>query len=131
MYTRQKRYSSESAFVPSAPTPEVRVPINYSGVAFDRGFVRQERPDPIEDIPHGEEPPPLSTPSAASCFPDADPEPQEASPCESETPSRPEAPSRSDTGFDSEDLLIIGIALLLLNGDLSSDAIWLLMLLLF
>lgn len=125
MYTRQKRYSSESAFVPSTPPPEVRVPINYSGVAFDGGLVRQAAPEPIEDTPPRGEPPPLNTPSAASCFPDAEPEPKETPPCE------PEMPQNHDTGFDSEDLLIIGIALLLLNGDLSSDAIWLLMLLLF
>lgn len=125
MYTRQRRYSSESAFVPSAPQPEVRVPLNYSGVAFDGGLVRPSSGDELAEPPLHDDPPTLSTPSAASCFPDAerDTEPTSA--------SEPEAHSKPETGFDSEDLLIIGIALLLLNGELSADAIWLLMLLLF
>lgn len=110
---------------------EVRLPENYSGCAFPRDAVQKPSAAP----PHYDPPPikkPLTDPPPAASESPEDPSETQAEPCAKEIPTPPARPSLSvPLGMDFDQLLILGLILLLLHGGEDSEIVLWLVLLLF
>ena len=95
-----------------------RLPEHYSGCAFRQG--REDRP-PIS-VPFSEAPPPPPSP----CPPPSPPQPQEKPSCDLFGGVLPALPG----GLESDELLLIGLILLLARSGEGSDVLpWLALLL--
>lgn len=99
-----------------------RLPEHYSGCAFRQG--REDRP-PIS-VPFSETPPPPPPPPPSLCPPPPPPKPQEKPSCDLFGGVLPALPG----GLESDELLLIGLILLLARSGEGSDVLpWLALLL--
>lgn len=130
MYSRQKKYQSEPARPQSDYLrDDLRVPPNYSGVAFDGGLVQPQVQ--IQAQGHSEETPPKAPSDVQGLsmyLPELEGSAEQEPPRETHTADHGSAAPSLKLGV--EELLIVGIALLMLGSDLSADAVWLFALLL-
>ncbi len=119
MYTRSP--------TPSGPRSSMRIPRNYSGNAFSAS-----RASPQEDLSLSEETVPDTTASAEPPKEESGPPPAvpKASPAAKFFPSLPFHPEKLFGSFGTEELLILGLILLLRGNEDSGDLLWLLVLLL-
>lgn len=113
---------------------EVHLPENYSGCAFPRDAVGKSPAAPPVP-PHYDPPPtkkPLTDPPSAASESPADPPETQAEPYAKEPSTPPAPPSLSvPLGMDFDQLLILGLILLLLHGGEDSEIVLWLVLLLF